>query len=146
MQKAAPQSPEVERAGPQPPSLERSWRRGLGWVFPMPRGECPPVIYTDIYRKHTGLLIHKIEEQSVFSLAGLSGSVADLNHFRTCPDLPAGRRPTAWELAANGAAQVQASCPMQDWSCTELIARFASQSWGNWSSPQMLCSLELPNW
>lgn len=84
---------ELERAGPQLPSLGRSWRRGLDWVFPMPRGECPPVIYTDIYRKHTGLLIHKIEEQSVFSLAGLLGSVADLNHFRTCPDLPSGRRP-----------------------------------------------------
>lgn len=81
-------------------------------MFLMPRGECPPVIYTDIYRKHTGLLIHKIEEQSVFSLAGLSGSVADRNHFRTCPDLPTGRRP---RLMGTGASLAQASCPMKDW-------------------------------
>lgn len=74
----------MKGAAPGPLSWGRSHFCSLGWVS-CAKWECSPVIYADIYRKHTGLFIHKIEEQHVFALAGLwgssQGSVADRNHF-----------------------------------------------------------------
>lgn len=56
------------------------------------------MMYADVYRKHTVLLIHRMERQCVIrALAGLCRSaqagVADCNHFRKGPGSPAGRRP-----------------------------------------------------
>lgn len=56
------------------------------------------MMYADVYRKHTVLLIHRMERQCVIrALAGLCCSaqagVDDCNHFRKGPGSPAGRRP-----------------------------------------------------
>lgn len=57
---ASPQGPgEAEGVALGLPLRRRSCLCSLGWVFLMPSWEYAPVIYRDIYRKRTGLLIHK---------------------------------------------------------------------------------------
>lgn len=46
----------------------------LGWVFLVPTWACPPVIYTDIYRKRIGVLVPEVEGRSAFGPGRAWGS------------------------------------------------------------------------
>lgn len=46
----------------------------LGWVFLVPTRACPPVMYTDIYRKHRGVPVPEVEGQSALGPGRAWGS------------------------------------------------------------------------
>lgn len=115
-QETAPQVPEeMKGAAPGPLSWGRSHFCSLGWAFPCAKMGMPPSdLCRHVYRKHTGLFIHKIEErcgfcffffplpwlgpgaalQVVWLIAVISGNALICRR---------GKAKVAWEQATNGA-------------------------------------------